>query len=403
MRTTYLKHLLPIIVAVLVVGLFAPQPLVAAPASPLDSVSGLKRSSLLVLDQHGNEKFSVRPDEFMVPASTLKIMTALLALEHWGRDFRFHTDFYIDKKKFLWIKGYGDPYLISEEITRIAARLKKAGVKRVSGIGVDGSFFAKSISIDGRDRSLSPYDAPVGAVSANFNTVFFINDPVNGVSSAEPQTPLTPVVHELVQEYSDFGEQRLNLGDPNRVPRYFAELLRAKLGAIGVTVGEPIKLGAVPKGSKRVYRHFNRHTLQEIVRGMLKASNNFIANQLFLMLGAQTYGAPANLDKSQRYAAERIRAIFDWEEFDMVEGSGLSRRNRFTARQLVTLLQYFKPYRDLMPSNQRSILAKTGTLTNVSCYAGYVESGKDWAPFALLINQPVERGLRYRLARYLVD
>ncbi|MGF1642888.1 MAG: D-alanyl-D-alanine carboxypeptidase/D-alanyl-D-alanine-endopeptidase [Thiotrichales bacterium] len=400
MRTSFFKHLVLVIAMLFAVSPQSPR---AAPASPLESITGLKHSSLLVLDHLGNEKISVRPDEFMVPASTLKIMTALLALEHWGRDFRFHTDFYIDKKKFLWIKGYGDPYLISEELSRIATRLKKAGVKRVSGIGIDGTYFSKNISIDGGDRSLSPYDAPVGAVSANFNTVYFINDPETGLSSAEPQTPLTPIVHELAQAFAEPGEQRLNLGDPRRAPQYFAELMRAKLVGIGVAVGEPVKLGVVPKGSKRVYRHFNSHNLQEVVRGMLKSSNNFIANQLFLMLGAQTYGGPATLEKSQRYAQERIRAIFDWEEFDMVEGSGLSRRNRFTARQLVTLLQYFKPYRDLMPSNQRSILAKTGTLTNVSCYAGYVESGKDWAPFALLINQPVERGLRYRVARYLVD
>ncbi len=371
-------------------------------SNPLQSVVNLQRSSLLVLDDQGKERYVLRPDQPMVPASTLKILTALLAIEHWGLDYRFQTDFYLDKKRQLWVKGYGDPFLISEEIDLIAAQLKKAGVKSINGIGLDTSYFAKNITIDGKANTTSPYDAPVSTIAANFNTATFVKSEKTGLKPAEPQTPVTPVVAELAADLPD-GEYRVNLMEPERGPRYFAEILQAKLLAKGVAVSPTIVEGVVPRGSRKIYRHFNSHRLSEVLTAMLKVSNNFIANQLFLMMGAQTMGAPTNLAKSQTYALKRVKELFGWEKFDIAEGSGLSRRNQMSARQLVELLQKFKPYRHLLPSSHPSIHAKTGTLRDVSCYAGYIESGKDWAPFALLINQPVENNLRYRLAQYLAN
>jgi D-alanyl-D-alanine carboxypeptidase/D-alanyl-D-alanine-endopeptidase (penicillin-binding protein 4) len=67
-------------------------------------------------------------------------------------------------------------------------------------------------------------------------------------------------------------------------------------------------------------------------------------------------------------------------------------------------MEAFAPYRDLMPVQEGNggVRAKTGTLTGVSCYAGYVRRGGDWQPFALMINQPVDYNLRLRVASALV-
>ena len=59
------------------------------------------------------------------------------------------------------------------------------------------------------------------------------------------------------------------------------------------------------------------------------------------------------------------------------------------------------PNRDLLPSEGEGVLAKTGTLTGVSTLAGYVRRGGRWIPFALMINQPVDYGLRLQVAAAL--
>ena len=111
----------------------------------------------------------------MVPASTMKILTALAAIERWGLDYRFHTDFYLADDNRLWVKGYGDPYLVSEELERIAKALKLRGVRRVAGIGTDDRYFDRGVDINGRSSSSDPYNAPVTALAANFNTVNVVN------------------------------------------------------------------------------------------------------------------------------------------------------------------------------------------------------------------------------------
>ena len=67
------------------------------------------------MDSKGDELVSQNADKPFVPASVTKIVTAWLALEVLGADYRFETRFYLDAKRVLYIKGGGDPYLISEE------------------------------------------------------------------------------------------------------------------------------------------------------------------------------------------------------------------------------------------------------------------------------------------------
>ena len=81
------------------------------------------KDSVLVGHSSGRILFSKNAKKILVPASILKILTALVALDYLGPDFRFKTEFYIDSEKNLKIKGYGDPLLISEVLTEIAASL----------------------------------------------------------------------------------------------------------------------------------------------------------------------------------------------------------------------------------------------------------------------------------------
>jgi len=73
-----------------------------------------------------------------------------------------------------------------------------------------------------------------------------------------------------------------------------------------------------------------------------------------------------------------------------------------SAQQLVDILTKFKPYRHLMPSQTQDIFAKSGTLKNVSTYAGYINNN-DWSPFAIMINQKVNFKFREEVALDLLN
>jgi D-alanyl-D-alanine carboxypeptidase/D-alanyl-D-alanine-endopeptidase (penicillin-binding protein 4) len=351
------------------------------------------------MEESGATPIARQPDRPMVPASTMKLLTALAAIDRWGLDYRFHTEFFRDRDGWLWVKGYGDPFLVAEELERIAAALRARGVDRVTGIAVDDSYFAEGVEIDGRSGTDNPYDAPASALAANFNTIN-VRVTAGGMSSAEPQTPLTALARELARGLRP-GEHRINLGTRPRAARYFAQLLAAKLQAAGVEVGRGPRDGRVAAGAELLYRHANTRALRSVLAAMLEYSNNFVANQLFLMLAEEGRGAPLTVEGAQRRMHAWVDARFGWRGYRIEDGAGLSRGNRLSARQLLDVLKALAPHRDLLPAQGPAIRAKSGTLRGVSCYAGFVERDGAWAPFSLLINQAVPYDLRLRVAEDL--
>ena len=367
-------------------------------ADPISRAVSLSNASLVV-EEGGKEVISANADRPMVPASTMKLVTALAAIERWGLDHRFTTDFYRGRDGRLWVKGGGDPYLVSEELDSAVAGLKRQGLRDVTGIGLDDTLFAASDKIPGRSSSDNPYDAPVTALAANFNTV---NVRVSGgsVSSAEPQTPITATAKRLAAGMGN-GKQRVNLKTRVNSLAYFGELLEAKLKAAGIAVKGGVEIAPLPAGAKRLYSHRNSRTLETVVTNMLEYSTNFVANNLFLLLGEQ--GGRSSMAASQRVVESWAQRKFGWRNFTIEDGAGLSRGNRISGRQLIEVLDAMAPYRRLVPQqdNNANVRAKTGTLRGVSCYAGWVRRGSAWVPFSLLINQPVDYGFRLQVASAL--
>ena len=121
--------------------------------APARRICGLGASAYLLLDETGAPVEACRPDAPLIPASTLKLVTAWLALSHWGEDYRFTTDFFIDDDQRLWVRGNGDPMLVSEELERIAAALAQSGIESLRGIGVDEGWFATTVKIPGRSAT----------------------------------------------------------------------------------------------------------------------------------------------------------------------------------------------------------------------------------------------------------
>ena len=356
-------------------------------------------SASLALAENGHLRIAHQVDRPMIPASTMKLVTALAALERWGRDRRFATAFYRTAEAWLWVVGSGDPYLTSEELAQIATALAARGVAPLAGVGLDDRWFAADDALPGRTTSTNPYDAPVTALAANFNTVN-VRVGAAGIASAEPQTPLTATARRLARDLPP-GTHRVNVATREQALTHFGELLVAQLRGAGIDTPERVRIAPLPDTATLVYRHENGRDLGSVLAALLKYSNNFVANSLFLALGERE--DVARVAQAQQFMDTWARARFGWRDFHIDDGAGLSRDNRLSARQLIDVLRALAPYRDLLPAqdNDPRVRAKTGTLSGVSAYAGYVRRDPAWQPFALLIEGPVAPDWRARIASAL--
>src|SRR6202040_632584 len=108
-----------------------------------EKVAALAPSGLVfVVDGKGNDLVAQNADEPFVPASVTKIVTAWLALEVLGADYRFETRFYLDGNRVLYVRGGGDPFLISEELAPLGRELVAAiGKASITGIVLDASYY----------------------------------------------------------------------------------------------------------------------------------------------------------------------------------------------------------------------------------------------------------------------
>ena len=402
-KKTTTKILTTAIINLMIV--FHPQLVNASNA--LAKFSQMKNAGMLMLDQQGQVIISDHAQTPYIPASTTKLVTAWLALQHWGEGHHFQTHFYFDNaSKTLWIKGSGDPFLVSEEINLIAKNivnhLNRTGISSINAIGMDTSLFKSNLVMPGTGRTNNPYDAVPSAIAANFNTVN-IKKIKGKVVSAEAQTPLTPYAKSMSKRFKS-GKLRVNTGrNPRDAEKYFGELLTAFLRQQGIVVGSGMIGGKVPPQAlqNKIYTHANSKSVGEMIRPMMKYSTNFIANQLVLMMSADRYGRPANANDVQQYMQQSLAQRFRWKDFTMKDGAGLSRANRLSPKQLVDLLQAFKPWKYLLPEIESGVYAKSGTLNKVSTLAGYIQKNGQLQPFAIMMNQGVPYKLRNRIAREL--
>ncbi len=341
-----------------------------------------------ILLSGGREIVSLNPDTPFVPASTAKTVTALAALETLGRGYRFVTEFFLDHENRLYIRGHGDPFMVSEETRLIAAELKKAGVGQVTSIEIDGSLFDIPAAPPWTGATLNPYDAVNAALAVNFNTVFVKLE--NGrVVSAEEQTPTLPLMALFSDRLVPGEPQRFNVTSrgTGRGPEYAAQLFAAVLAEEGIRVNGGYGTAAVPSGLAPVLVHRSSRRLEDVIRAMLLYSNNFIANQLFLAMGMEKHGPPATWEKGRRAVQAFLAGTLPAAgSVRLVEGSGLSRNNRISCRDMVRVLERFRPYAGLLP-RKNGTLVKSGTMTGVYSYAGYIQARDGLAPFVIILNQ----------------
>ena len=215
-----------------------------------ENVAALAPQGLvLVMDARGNELVAQNIDEPFVPASVTKIVTAWLAMEVLGGDYRFKTRFYLDDKRVLYVRGGGDPFLISEELAPLATKLVAAvGKKRITGIVLDASYYPSNLRIPGIEDTDEAYNALNSALAVNFNTVYAVRSG-DKVRSAEKQTPITPLAIDQFRLRRPDGSGRISLSqDPMVSLQYAGELIAAFIERAGGSVKGKISTGLVPEG-----------------------------------------------------------------------------------------------------------------------------------------------------------
>ena len=354
---------------------------------------------VLVVDDKGKELLIQNADKPFVPASVAKVVTAWLALEVLGADYRFETRFYLDSDRVLYIRGGGDPFLISEELAQLASALVVAvGKQPLTGIVLDASYYPADIRIPGIERTDQAYDARNSALAVNFNTVHAVRKGKT-VVSAEEQTPITPLAISQFLARGSQGQGRISLTQDATVGlQYAGELIAAFIGRGGGSVQGKISAGAVPASLKPVYVHRQSRPLSTILAGLLQDSNNYIANQVFLEIGGQRLGGPVSLEKSLQVANEVLGKHGLAGSIRLEEGSGISRGNRFTARGLAQLLRLFEPHARLLRRGEGAQF-KTGTFSGVSTLAGYADTAKHGRVRFVIALGGNDGAMRFRLLK----
>ena len=364
----------------------------AAAEKEFDQLKALlgPHDSIVVADPAGRILVSKNPDKKLVPASILKILTSLTAFHYLGTEYRYPTEFYLDRESNLKIKGFGDPLLTSEIVDQISRHLaavleNPAGIRNLI---IDESFFTRPLTIPGISSTSQPYDAPNGALCVNFNTVYFTRTP-SGYISAEAQTPLLPFAENRIRALHLKSGRYVLSRVANENAIYAGKLFRYFLQRHGVHFSGTVMEGLVnPAEDRLIYRHVSPFPLSQVVEKLLRYSNNFTTNQLFISSGIQALGPPGNLAKGLMALQHYASNILGIENMSLVEGSGISRRNRISANEMLIILEKFKPHHQLMRKKDCEYY-KTGTLIDIRTRAGYIDAGDHRLySYVVMINTP---------------
>ena len=341
-----------------------------------------------IVTRNRNDLLSYNPDKQLIPASIWKLVTALAALETLGETYRFKTEFYLDSSDNLYIKGFGDPFLISEEIDSIFRKLLKKGIPRINNIYLDDSAFSAPERAPGVEASLNPYDVVNGALAVNFNTIHFYVDEKGAIRSAEKQTPTVKIMKELGREVKK-GKHRINISKSGKnILVHAGQLFRAIQQRNGIPGMGSESNRKTSVELKLFYVHYSSRALKDVIQAMMLYSNNYIANQIYLTMGANEYGYPATWEKSRKFLRKYLDGKFPEysKTITFDEGSGISRNNRITTRTMIEVLDQFKPFARLLPFEDNKLI-KSGTLSGVYSYAGYFMRKDKYDSFVIILNQ----------------
>ena len=394
------------------------------------------------------------PDEPRNPASTMKLLTTLVALDVLGPAYRWKTDVFalgnvVDGRLEgdLLLKGYGDPFLVTERVWQMLRRIRHEGIDEIAGdLLLDDSWFHVGDHDPGAfdKQPLRAYNVAPNALLMNFKVVrYWFENSGDAVSvRVDPQLDNLRVENHLtLREGYCGGYQRgitVTLNDdrdevtfsgrfPDRCRRYAMDrtalthnefaygLFRALWEESGGVLEGRWRNVAANEGAEPLLS-FESPPLTEIIARVNKHSNNVMARQVLYTLAAEQLGAPGTESGGRKVIETWLEdkglqtgAIF------LENGAGLSREAKITPKAMATLLAFAwaQPYMpEFLASMSLSGLdgtlmrrfrntelvgqahLKTGSLDHVTAIAGYLQSrsGRRFAVVALQNHEDIHRG-----------
>ena len=394
------------------------------------------------------------------PASNIKLITAAAALLTLGPDFTVRTALIgnpegarVDR---LVLRGFGDPSLRLSTLSDLAQGLVNRGINSVGTVVVDGSYFDDEFlppAFEQQPNELAAFRAAVAAVSVDRSSYILRVLPAAEVGQAADlrlsvpdyfsvegaiRTGAAGAAPNVIVDHDD-GAERMTLRVDGTVPLgarevayrlrvnhplYFAgEALVTALERVGISTDGVVRLGRA-EGAHRVLVQHRSEPLANLVDALGKRSDNFTAEMILKILGAQI-GEPGTSAAGLRVVSRRLReAGVEPTDLELVNGSGLFVGNRVAPSHFTRILRHMHSdpsvrseyiahlaapgetgtlssrLRDL--AHPRVVRAKTGTLRDAVALSGYVlhPSPAESLAFSVLLNGVAGRVPR---ARRLTD
>jgi len=406
---------------------------------------GIKAFSLT----HKDVLYQRNSKGLLIPASNAKLFTSAVALKVLGGEYQFLTTVSTDGELKngvlhgnLYLKGYGDPRLVSEELWMIVKDIRNKGIKQITGnIIADDTFFDNKLRGVGVEPNPGPeaYKAKISALSLNFNTVeVFVDLPskLGGrpIITVDPPTQYIKISNNGVAGKTKGKRKKLIVGrtvgkgydtvtvkGQVRFPGYHvylavsnpslytATVFKEFLEKEGIETSGEIIISREPEKVKIIVTHKSR-PLALILQDINKISNNFIAEQVLKTMGGEKLGPPGTTEKGLTLVGEFLKSLgYGSSSYTLVDGSGLSKQNRISPDQIIDVLKTM--YHDFSVRaeyssslgvmgvdgslqdrlknfpKKRYIRAKTGTLNGSNSLSGYIGAdGGEEIAFSILVN-----------------
>lgn len=370
----------------------------------------------------GKVVWEYRPAEPLVPASLVKLFTSYSALRRLGPNTRFTTAIHAETEPIdgripgnIWVRGEGDIFFVAEKARELAMKLKDRGVRKIEGgVLVDNGFFeplAVQVCLD--PDCADAYNPVISATSVDFNGIAFhvlpgkkpgapaqvswsppgdyvelVNQAVTGGKKVKAPLSIQSLgmnqdgrerfrVSGGISVRSTWGSTyRFSVADPATFfTRSFASFLQD--AGIEVTGGKRGTAG-LPANARRL-AVYESPPLKDLIYGLNRHSNNFMAEALLRSLGARLLGNPGTAAKGLSVVHGILHDLgISEREVALDNGSGLSRKSLASPRAFCRLLQaaHQDPVIGPVLTNSLAVTGQEGTLRNRMCASPFVIQGK---------------------------
>jgi len=388
------------------------------------------------------------------PASTMKLLTTLVALDTLGPAYRWKTNVYalgeISGGRLdgdLLLRGQGDPFLVTERVWQMLRAIRRLGIDEITGdLLIDDSYFDTGDYDPGAfdRRPLRAYNVAPNALLMNFKVVRYWFEP----DGSKVTVRLDPALDNLridnrlrvvkapcrgyqrgiaITTNADNDEVIFSGRFPSGCRRYamdrtvlthneFAYGLFKTLWQESGGVFEGGWKNAIASDEDEPVLSFESLPLADMITSVNKHSNNVMARQLLYTLSAEVLGAPGTESGGREVISSWLSDNkLELSKLAVENGAGLSRESRITAADMAMLLRFAwkQPYMPeylasmsltgvdgtLSRRFRNSELAgkahlKTGSLDHVTAIAGYLQSrsGRRFAVVALQNFEDIHRG-----------